>query len=155
TNAFNLVDGLDGLAAGLAIIAAGSTATIFCLRGDIQDTRLLVILLGALLGFLPYNFNPATIFLGDSGSLVIGYVLAITAITGSQKGATALAVVIPLLVFGLPIVDTLLSMVRRFVGSLRVLKLRKATLKEQIQGAKRMFEADQKHIHHRLLAVGF
>lgn len=155
TNAFNLVDGLDGLASGLAIIAAGSIATLFLLRGDAQDMLLLVILLGALLGFLPYNFNPATIFLGDSGSLVIGYVLAVTAITGSQKGATALAVVIPLLVFGLPIVDTLLSMVRRFVGSLRMLKSRKASLKEQIRGTKRMFEADQKHIHHRLMALGF
>ncbi len=155
TNAFNLVDGLDGLATGLAIIAAGSIATIFFLRGNIQDTLLLVILLGALLGFLPYNFNPASIFLGDSGSLVVGYVLSVTAITGSQKGATALAVVTPLLVFGLPIVDTLLSMVRRFVGSLRMLESQKATLQEQIGRAKRMFEADQRHIHHRLLALGF
>lgn len=154
TNAFNLVDGLDGLAAGLAIIAAGSIAMIFFLRGDAQDI-LLLILLGALLGFLPYNFNPATIFLGDSGSLVVGYVLAVTAITGSQRGATTLAVVIPLLVFGLPIVDTLLSMVRRFVGSLRMLNTHKATLREHLQGAKRMFEADQKHIHYRLLALGF
>jgi UDP-GlcNAc:undecaprenyl-phosphate/decaprenyl-phosphate GlcNAc-1-phosphate transferase len=153
-NAFNLVDGLDGLAAGLAIIAAGSIATIFFLRGDVQDT-LLLILLGALLGFLPYNFNPASIFLGDSGSLVVGYVLAVTAITGSQKGATTMAVVTPLLVFGLPIVDTLLSMVRRFVGSLRMLESQKATLKERFCRAKRMFEADQRHIHHRLLALGF
>jgi UDP-GlcNAc:undecaprenyl-phosphate GlcNAc-1-phosphate transferase len=155
TNAFNLVDGLDGLAAGLAIIAAGAIATIFSLGGHTQDTLLLLILLGALLGFLPYNFNPASIFLGDSGSLVVGYVLAVSAITGSQKSATTLAVVIPLLVFGLPIVDTLLSMVRRFVGSFRVLESRKATLKEQIGRAKRMFEADQRHIHHRLLALGF
>ena len=155
TNAFNLVDGLDGLAAGLAIIAAGSIAVLFVLRGDAQDTLLLLILLGALLGFLPYNFNPASIFLGDSGSLVIGYVLSVTAITGSQKGATTLAVVTPLLVFGLPIVDTLLSMVRRFVGSLRMLEARKTTLQEQIGRAKRMFEADQRHIHHRLLALGF
>ncbi len=155
TNAFNLVDGLDGLATGLAIIAAGSIATLFVLRGDAQDTLLLLILLGALLGFLPYNFNPASIFLGDSGSLVIGYVLSVTAITGSQKGATTLAVVTPLLVFGLPIVDTLLSMVRRFVGSLRRLEARKTTLQEQIGRAKRMFEADQRHIHHRLLALGF
>src|SRR5215831_18009831 len=122
TNAFNLVDGLDGLAAGLTIIAAGSIAMIFFLRADVQDALLLLILLGALLGFLPYNFNPATIFLGDSGSLVVGYILAVAAITGSQKGATTLAVIIPLLVFGLPILDTLLSMARRFVGGLRVLR---------------------------------
>jgi UDP-GlcNAc:undecaprenyl-phosphate GlcNAc-1-phosphate transferase len=155
TNAFNLIDGLDGLAAGLASIAAGANAIIFFLRGDAQDTLLLIILLGALLGFLPYNFNPATIFLGDSGSLVVGYVLSVIAITGSQKGATALAVMIPLLVFGLPIIDTLLSMVRRFVGSLRVLRASRASLAEQIRGAKRMFEADQRHIHHRLLALGY
>jgi len=155
TNAFNLVDGLDGLAAGLTIIAAGSIAMIFSLRGDAQDALLLLILLGTLLGFLPYNFNPATIFLGDSGSLVVGYILAVTAITGSQKGATTLAVMIPLLVFGLPIVDTLLAMVRRFVGSLRMLNAPKATLRAQIRVAKSMFEADQKHIHHRLIALGF
>jgi UDP-GlcNAc:undecaprenyl-phosphate GlcNAc-1-phosphate transferase len=155
TNAFNLLDGLDGLAVGLASIVAGSCATIFFLRGDAQDTLLLVILIGALLGFLPYNFNPARIFLGDSGSLVVGYVLAVTAITGSQKGATTLAVVIPLLVFGLPIVDTLLSMTRRFVASRRLLKSSRARLKERILCVKHMFEADQKHIHHRLLALGF
>src|SRR5215813_12052811 len=128
TNAFNLVDGLDGLATGLSIIAAGSIAMIFLLHGGAQDVLLLLILLGALLGFLPYNFNPASIFLGDSGSLVVGYVLSVTAITGSQKGATTMAVVTPLLVFGLPIMDTLLSMVRRFVGSLRMLESQKATL---------------------------
>ena len=116
TNAFNLVDGLDGLATGLAIIAAATSATIFIMRGDATNALLLIILLGALTGFLFYNFNPATIFLGDSGSLVIGYVLAATAVMGSQKQATSLGVLIPLLVFGLPIIDTLLSMLRRFAG---------------------------------------
>jgi UDP-GlcNAc:undecaprenyl-phosphate/decaprenyl-phosphate GlcNAc-1-phosphate transferase len=154
TNAFNLVDGLDGLAAGLAIIAAGSCATIFFLSGDTQDVQLILILLGALLGFLPYNFNPATIFLGDSGSLVVGYVLAVTAITGSRRGAQALAVAIPLLIFGVPIIDTLLSMTRRFVGSLRLLRAPRARLKEYILCARYMFAADQRHIHHRLLALG-
>ncbi len=155
TNAFNLVDGLDGLAAGLASIAAGTCAAIFLLRGDAQDAMLLVILVGALAGFLRYNFNPARIFLGDSGSLVVGYVLAVTSITGSQKGATALGVVVPLLVFGLPILDTLLSMVRRFVGGLKMIQPYKAPLKQRVLAAKRMFEADQGHIHHRLIALGF
>jgi UDP-GlcNAc:undecaprenyl-phosphate GlcNAc-1-phosphate transferase len=155
TNAFNLVDGLDGLAAGLASIAAGTCAAIFLLRGDAQDAMLVVILVGALAGFLRYNFNPAKIFLGDSGSLVIGYVLAVTAIKGSQKGATALAVVVPLLVFGLPILDTLLSMVRRFVGGLKMIQPYKAPIKQRVLAAKRMFEADQGHIHHRLIALGF
>ena len=155
TNAFNLVDGLDGLAAGLASIAAGTSAAIFLLRGDVNDAMLLLILLGALLGFLRYNFNPATIFLGDSGSLFVGYVLAVTAITGSQKGATTLAVVTPLLVFGLPIADTLLSMVRRFVGGLRLVQPELVPFKDRILGAKRMFQADQRHIHHRLVDLGF
>jgi UDP-GlcNAc:undecaprenyl-phosphate GlcNAc-1-phosphate transferase len=155
TNAFNLVDGLDGLAAGLASIAAGTCAAIFLLRGDAQDAMLLVILVGALAGFLRYNFNPARIFLGDSGSLVVGYVLAVTAITGSQKGATAMAVIVPLLVFGLPILDTLLSMARRFVGGLKMIEPYKAPLKQRVLAAKRMFEADQGHIHHRLIALGF
>ena len=155
TNAFNLVDGLDGLAAGLAIIAAGSCTTIIFLNGNIQDVSLLLILLGALLGFLPYNFNPATIFLGDSGSLVIGYLLAVSAITASQKAAQALAVVIPLLIFGIPIIDTLLSMARRFVGSLRMLRASQTRLNERILCAKQMFAADKRHIHHRLLALGF
>lgn len=155
TNAFNLVDGLDGLAVGLASIAAGTCAAIFLLRGDAQNAMLLVILMGALLGFLHYNFNPARIFLGDSGSLTIGYVLGVAAISSSQKGATALAVVVPLLVFGLPIMDTLLAMGRRFVGGLKMLQPYKAPLKHSILAVKRMFQADQAHIHHRLLAIGF
>jgi UDP-GlcNAc:undecaprenyl-phosphate GlcNAc-1-phosphate transferase len=155
TNAFNLVDGLDGLASGLAIIAAGTCATIFFLNGDTHAVPFILILLGALLGFLPYNFNPATIFLGDSGSQVVGYVLAVTALTGSRRGAQTLAVIIPLLIFGVPIIDTLLSMIRRFVGSLRLLRASRARLKERILCVKHMFAADQRHIHHRLLALGF
>ncbi len=155
TNAFNLVDGLDGLSAGLASIAAGTSAAVFLLRGDQNEALLLITIIGALVGFLRYNFFPARIFLGDSGSLVIGYVLAITAITGSQKGVTALAIVFPLLVFGLPIADTLISMVRRFLGSLKVLQPYKGPIKQKVTSMKRMFEPDQDHIHHRLLSVGF
>jgi UDP-GlcNAc:undecaprenyl-phosphate GlcNAc-1-phosphate transferase len=154
TNAFNLLDGLDGLATGLAIIIAASNAAFFYLLGDTRDLLLLLILLGALLGFLRYNFNPATIFLGDSGSLVIGYVLAATALSGTQKSVTTLAVVVPLLVFGLPIADTLLSMTRRFLSSLHLLQSSKARLKDRLLCTKAMFEADKRHIHHRLLALG-
>jgi len=154
TNAFNLVDGLDGLATGLAIIAAGTSATIFFLRGDVSNALLLVIVLGALAGFLRYNFNPATIFLGDSGSLVVGYTLALTAVAGSQKTVLTLSVIIPLLVFGLPILDTLLSMVRRFAGGLKLIQPHNASFKERIRCVKHMFEADKGHIHHRLLAKG-
>jgi UDP-GlcNAc:undecaprenyl-phosphate GlcNAc-1-phosphate transferase len=154
TNAFNLVDGLDGLAAGLASIAAGTCAVLFLLRGDTQDAILLLILVGALAGFLRYNFNPAKIFLGDSGSLGVGFLLATSAIRGSQKGATALAVFVPLLIFGLPILDTGLSMARRLLGALRVLQPYKASVKDHILASRQMFEPDQRHIHHRLIAVG-
>jgi UDP-GlcNAc:undecaprenyl-phosphate GlcNAc-1-phosphate transferase len=138
TNAFNLMDGLDGLATGLAIIAAATCATVAVARDDVPGGMLLVALLGALCGFLPHNFNPATIFLGDSGSLVVGYVLAVTAITGWQKGATALAVAVPLLIFALPISETLLSMGRR----------------ARLLGLRHVFSADREHMHHRLLALG-
>ena len=138
TNAFNLMDGLDGLATGLAIIAAATCATVSISRGDTQGGLLLVALLGALCGFLPYNFNPATIFLGDSGSLVVGHVLAVTAINGWQKGATALAVAVPLLIFALPISETVISVVRRTRGG----------------GLRRVFAADQQHLHYRLVNLG-
>jgi UDP-GlcNAc:undecaprenyl-phosphate GlcNAc-1-phosphate transferase len=138
TNAFNVMDGLDGLATGLAIIAAATCAIVSLLRDDVQGGVLLVVLLGALCGFLPYNFNPATIFLGDSGSLVVGYVLAVTAITSFQKGATALVVIGPLLLFALPISETLHSVIRRLRG----------------HGLRHVFLADQQHVHHRLLGLG-
>jgi UDP-GlcNAc:undecaprenyl-phosphate/decaprenyl-phosphate GlcNAc-1-phosphate transferase len=138
TNAFNVMDGLDGLATGLAIIAAATCAVVSLARGDAQGGMLLIVLLGALCGFLPYNFNPATIFLGDSGSLVVGYVLAVTAITSFQKGATALVVLGPLLLFALPISETLHSVVRRVRG----------------QGLRHVFLADQQHVHYRLLGLG-
>jgi UDP-GlcNAc:undecaprenyl-phosphate GlcNAc-1-phosphate transferase len=138
SNAFNLMDGLDGLATGLAIIAAATCAAVALSRGDSQGGLLLVALLGALCGFLPYNFNPATIFLGDSGSLVVGHVLAVTAITGWQKGATALAVAVPLLIFALPISETVISVVRR----------------SRDVGLRHVFSAELAHIHHRLIELG-
>ena len=155
TNAFNLIDGLDGLAAGLGLIAAATSATIFFMGGGASDGLLLLILSGALVGFLVYNFHPASIFLGDSGSQIIGYVLAVTAITGSQKGATALPVVIPLLVFGLPIVDTLLSIARRALRSHGLSQRRRVTMRDRILSAKHIFKGDRDHVHHRLLAMGF
>jgi UDP-GlcNAc:undecaprenyl-phosphate GlcNAc-1-phosphate transferase len=112
TNAFNLMDGLDGLAAGLAIIASATCGVILVARGDAQGGMLLAILFGATCSFLPYNLSPARIFLGDAGSLLIGYILAVTAVTGVQKGATVLAVAVPLLMFALPIVETISSAAR-------------------------------------------
>lgn len=154
TNAFNLIDGLDGLAAGLGSIAAGTCAAIFLYTGAIDDATVLLVLLGALLGFLPFNFNPAKIFLGDSGSLVLGYLLSVMVITGSQKYATATAVVIPLLTFGIPIIDTLLSMVRRmFTGQSREAN-NKFSWTNSLLWLKQAFIADRDHIHHRLMTRG-
>ena len=136
TNAFNLIDGLDGLATGLAIIAATTAITLFVVRGNAQGALPLVAMLGAAAGFLPHNFFPASIFLGDAGSLSLGFVLAVTSITGWQKGATAIAIGAPLLVLALPILDTVASVARRLPDRGRV------------------FTADQRHLHHFLVASG-
>jgi UDP-GlcNAc:undecaprenyl-phosphate GlcNAc-1-phosphate transferase len=149
TNAFNLVDGLDGLAAGLALIAATTCAIILVARGHTAQALLLVGLIGAIIGFLPYNSHPASIFLGDSGSLAIGFVLAVTAITGWQKGATVLAVGVPLLIFAVPILDTVTSVVRRVVR-----RADPVVTQSRFLGLGRVFQADREHIHHRLLAAG-
>ena len=154
TNAFNLIDGLDGLSAGLGSIAAATCAAIFFYSGAVDDATVLLVLLGALLGFLPFNFNPAKIFLGDSGSLVLGYVLAVMVVTGSQKYATATAVVIPLLSLGVPIIDTLLSMIRRMLSNHFCETDRPRSWRGMVLGFKQVFMADRDHIHHRLMARG-
>jgi UDP-GlcNAc:undecaprenyl-phosphate GlcNAc-1-phosphate transferase len=153
TNAYNLVDGLDGLASGLGAIAAGTCMVLFAMRGDFEDAAMLAVLVGALAGFLPYNFNPARIYLGDAGSQLIGYLLAVTAIRGTEKQATALAVVIPLLIFGLPILDTMISMIRRFSSGLRGNESISLLGRYRL-AARLMFVGDHGHIHHRLLALG-
>jgi len=149
TNAFNLIDGVDGLAAGIATIAGTTCAVILIARGHVAEAMLLAALVGAAIGFLVFNFPPASIFLGDSGSLLFGFVLATTAITGWQKGATALAAGIPILMFALPIADAATTLVRRVLrgGATRSVSL--STL------AARIVEPDRHHIHHRLLALGF
>lgn len=145
TNAFNLLDGLDGLATGIAIIAGLTCTAIVVLRGDLPTAIILATMLGALVGFLPYNFNPASIFLGDGGSLLAGFILAVTAITGLQKGATAMAVGVPLFIFALPLADTVMTIVRR--------------LRNDREGASasaigRILQADREHIHHQLVRFG-
>ena len=153
TNAFNLIDGLDGLSAGLGCIAAGTCAAIFFYSGAADDATILLVLFGALAGFLPYNFNPAKIFLGDSGSLVLGYVLAVMVVTGSQRFATATAVVIPVLTLGVPIVDTVLSFARRML-SRRSTVAAAGSWARSLSAIKQVFVADRDHIHHRLMATG-
>ena len=152
TNAFNLMDGLDGLATGLGIIAAATCGVLLAARGDAQEAMAVAALLGALSGFLPYNIGPARIFLGDSGSLLTGYVLGVTAITGTQKGATALAVTVPLLVFALPIAETVSSAARRFLAppALRP----RHPLVGLGHRLRQVLEADRAHLHDRLADSG-
>lgn len=148
TNAFNLIDGVDGLAAGVTVLAGSACAAILVARGHGAEATLLVALVGGALGFLAYNFEPASIFLGDSGSLLAGFVLASTAITGWQKGATALAAGVPLLIFALPIADSALTLARRSLARPSDGRSIAATLRQ-------IAEPDREHIHHRLLALGW
>ncbi len=148
TNAFNLIDGVDGLAPGIAALAGAACGAILIVRGHTAEAMLLAAFVGAMLGFLVYNFEPATIFLGDSGSLVAGFLLAATAIAGWQKGATALASAVPLLIFALPLADAASTLVRRALaqpGSGRSLT---AIVRQLV-------EPDREHIHHRLLGLGW
>lgn len=136
TNAFNLIDGSDGVAAGAAIFAALAVAAVFLLSGEVWGAVVAFTLAGATLGFLFFNFPPASIFLGDAGSLFIGFVLAALGVITSQKASTILAVAIPVVSFGLPILDTTLVVVRRYLRGQPI------------------FEADRGHIHHRLRDLG-
>lgn len=147
TNAFNLIDGLDGLAGGLVVIAASTCALILSSRGEHAAALMLVCLTGATIGFLAFNFHPARIFLGDSGSLLAGFLLATTAVVGRQKGATTLASAVPLLIFALPLADTTWSAIRRLLGGPSAPRSPRSLVA-------RMFTPDRGHIHHRLLAYG-
>lgn len=138
TNAINLIDGLDGLASGIALFATISNFAIAYMNDSHVVVLLSASLGGSLIGFLRFNFNPAVIFLGDSGSMFLGFVLAATSVAGATtKSSTAIAILVPIIALGVPIMDTLLAMVRR-------------TLAHQS-----IFAADRKHIHHRLLDLGF
>jgi UDP-GlcNAc:undecaprenyl-phosphate/decaprenyl-phosphate GlcNAc-1-phosphate transferase len=148
TNAFNLIDGVDGLAAGITAIAGGACVAMLIARGHAPEAMLLSTLVGAAIGFLWFNFAPASIFLGDSGSLLTGFLLAGTAITGWQKGATALATGVPLLIFALPIADSALALVRRSVARPVDGRSLRAILRQIAQ-------PDRDHIHHRMLALGW
>ncbi len=136
TNAFNLIDGLDGLAAGSALFSTLVVFVVAIFSGSSLVSLLTIALAGAILGFLRFNFNPATIFLGDCGSLFVGFMLSALALAGAQKAPTAIAVAIPVVSFGLPILETTLSVLRRFIGGRPV------------------FTADREHIHHKLLQSG-
>jgi UDP-GlcNAc:undecaprenyl-phosphate/decaprenyl-phosphate GlcNAc-1-phosphate transferase len=136
TNAFNLIDGLDGLAAGSALFSTMVAFVLAVFHGPVLVEVMTIALAGAILGFLRFNFNPATIFLGDSGSLFIGFLLSALALHGAQKAPTIVAVAIPIVSFGLPILETVLSVIRRLISGRPV------------------FTADREHIHHKLLQHG-
>jgi UDP-GlcNAc:undecaprenyl-phosphate GlcNAc-1-phosphate transferase len=136
-NAFNLIDGMDGLAAGSALFSSLLLLIVALIQGRPVVAVVGLALSGALAGFLRYNFNPASIFLGDSGSLFVGFALAALSIQGAQKATTAVAVAIPLLAFALPVVDTGVTIARRLVNG------------------KPIFKGDREHIHHMLLARGW
>ncbi len=136
TNAFNLIDGVDGLAAGVGFFATTTTLMAALLHQELGLAVATVPLAGALLGFLRYNFNPASIFLGDCGSLLIGFLLGCYSIFWSQKSATLLGMTAPLMILAVPLLDTALSVLRRFL---------------RLQP---IFGADRGHIHHRLLDRG-
>ena len=136
TNAFNLIDGLDGLAAGSALFSTMVVFAVALVSGSSLVSLMALLLAGSILGFLRFNFSPATIFLGDCGSLFIGFMLSALALQGAQKAPTIIAVAIPVVSFGLPILETALSIVRRYLGGRPV------------------FTADREHIHHKLLQRG-
>ena len=141
TNAINLIDGLDGLSSGISVISAISLLLIFVMNGSsLISIVLIAALAGALVGFLPFNFSPAQTFLGDTGSNFLGFSLSIISILGSAKTYTAAVIVLPLIVMGLPIVDTIWAIIRRIIKG---------------KSIKAVFQADKGHLHHRLVLKGF
>jgi UDP-GlcNAc:undecaprenyl-phosphate GlcNAc-1-phosphate transferase len=136
TNAINLIDGLDGLAAGISAVACGVIAVFAISTGQPVMAVLMLALLGSLIGFLYFNFNPAKIFMGDCGSMLVGFVLATSSVMCASKSAALVGLALPALALGVPIFDTLFSMVRRILERRSV------------------FSPDRGHFHHRLLKMG-
>ena len=136
TNTVNLIDGLDGLAAGTSAIASLCIAYVAYIHGMYLVAGAMLAVAGGALGFLPFNFSPAKIFMGDGGSLFLGFMIATLSIIGPVKGATIIAVIVPLLVMGLPIFDTAFAIFRRLINRRPIM------------------EADKGHLHHRLMESG-
>lgn len=136
TNTINLIDGLDGLASGVSMICAISMFFITYKMGRYDVSLVCTLVAGACLGFLPFNFNPAKIFMGDTGALYLGFMLSYISISGFLKQAAILMIFVPVLILGVPVFDTAFAMVRRKLSG------------------KSMVEADKGHLHHRLLKMG-
>lgn len=136
TNIINLIDGLDGLAAGVSLICALSLMIIAYNFGYNQIAVMAAIIAGSCLGFLPYNFNPAKIFMGDTGALFLGFMLSYVSVEGIMKSAAALTIIVPVLILGVPVFDTTFAMIRRKLSGRSIVS------------------ADKGHLHHRLLDIG-
>lgn len=136
-NAINLIDGLDGLACGVSAIGSVTLTVVTVMLAEPSFALVTAILAGSCIGFLPFNSNPAKIFMGDTGAMFLGFTLSILSIQGLFKMHTVTAFIIPLFVFGLPLIDTAFAFLRRLFSG------------------KSPFEGDKKHLHHRLIAMGF
>ena len=137
TNAINLIDGLDGLACGVSAISSTSMLIVTLMHADLGVAMLTAILTGACIGFLPFNMNPAKIFMGDTGALFLGYMLSILSIIGVFKTTAVVSFLIPVIIFGYPLFDTVFAFARRI-----------------LQG-RSPFSADRGHLHHRIIDMGF
>ena len=137
TNIFNLIDGLDGLASGIAFIASVTLTVLSLLRGQVDAATLAIAIAGSTLAFLKYNFHPASIFLGDSGALLLGFALATISLLSVTRISSLTTIIVPLVVAGIPIIDTFSAIIRRSRAHVSV------------------GQADRGHIHHRLLDEGF
>jgi UDP-GlcNAc:undecaprenyl-phosphate GlcNAc-1-phosphate transferase len=146
-NAFNLIDGLDGLASGLAMIASIGIAGSLFFTGQSSSAIPYLALSGACLGFLRYNFHPATVFLGDTGSMFLGLCMAVLPLESGSRKELLPAIVVPLLAMGVPLFDTLLAIWRRTVRAL----LQKTLVGQQIEKRIRVMQPDKEHLHHRVL----
>ncbi|MGT2800775.1 glycosyltransferase family 4 protein [Streptococcus marmotae] len=138
TNAVNLIDGLDGLVSGVSIISLttmGIVSYFFLHDSNIYLTLTVFVLVAAIAGFLPYNYNPAIIYVGDTGALFIGFMIGVLSLQG-LKNSTAVAVVTPMIILGVPITDTVVAIIRRTLSGQKI------------------YEADRMHLHHRLLSLG-
>lgn len=151
-NALNLIDGLDGLAAGLATIATALLCAIALMNGQTDVAFLCAVLIGSLLGFWVFNMHPASIFMGDSGSLFLGYILAVISIRAVQGEGATVAIGAPLLLIGLPLLDTGAAFLRRLVSASGLFQAGKRLRFPPLSAA---FQPDRGHIHHRLLVAGF
>ena len=137
TNAINLIDGLDGLACGVSAISSASLFCVVLLNGDLHSAMITAILTASCIGFIPFNKNPAKIFMGDTGALFLGYTLAVMSVQGVFKLHTVISFLVPLSIFALPLLDTTVAIIRR------------------VAHGKSPFSPDRGHLHHKLVDMGF